>query len=144
MSSISKDLLLAYKNTDYVVYASPNFTLHISEYSVPFLKLANTQDSKQAVFITAHNPYSCVKTPSQNKAAQNQLRAEIIKNGWRYFEGIGQSKDLSWKEESFLVFGIDRLRAQNLCERYDQQAVVWIDEHATPELIFSSLRKNSV
>ena len=143
MLAIPEDLLIAYQNTDYIVHAAPEFTLHISKYSAPFLKLANLQKCKSAVFITAHNPYSNIKSPKQNQAAQDQLRAQAIQNGWKYFEGVGQSKDQSWKEDSLFIFGLNRKRALDLCGQHHQQAVVWVDERAIPELIFSTVSPNS-
>ena len=135
MSTIPQELLLAYQDTNYIVYAAQGFILRVSEYSAAFAELAETQKYRQAVFITAHNPHSNIQTPQQNRDVQDLLRAQVLKNRWNYFEGVGQSRDGSWRENSLLIFGPSRLEAQGLGKKYNQLAVVWVDESAVPEIL---------
>ncbi|MBM75327.1 MAG: hypothetical protein CMK59_07990 [Proteobacteria bacterium] len=135
MSTIPSELLKAYTDTDYVVHASPDFILNISKHSNAFAQLTKTLRCWEAVFITAHNPYSKPQSPLKNKESNDLLEDEIIQNGWTYFKGVGQSKDCTWKEDSFLIFNIDQQSAYNLGKRHRQNAVVWIGSNCTPILL---------
>ena len=135
MATLPQDLLQAYTSTDYIVHSSPTFILNISKHSKAFEQLAEKIKCYNAVFITAQNPYSTLKSPLRNKELSDVLEADIIQNGWTYFKGVGQSKDLTWKEDSFLVFGQNQKSAQELGQKYHQNAVVWIGQNSIPILI---------
>ena len=87
------------------------------------------------VFITAWNPYSQANDDVSNAKAQDLLRSEVGLRGWPAVEGFGKHPSNDWPAEaSLLVFGPGREEARALGRRFGQNAVVWTDYNAVPQL----------
>lgn len=77
------------------------------------------------VYITAENPYSSY-TPQNNAQYNASLRQEIMRFGYRFWEGWGIPHCSFWNPEaSFLVLGVEEERALIWKERYKQSAIVF-------------------
>ncbi|MCG6150295.1 DUF3293 domain-containing protein [Leptospira levettii] len=76
-------------------------------------------------FMTAWNPHSNLLDLATNRKRNEDLLSEI-KTTAKYIvlNGVGESPDVSWSEESFLVLGIDKDTAQYLARKYEQNAIV--------------------
>ena len=62
--------------------------------------------------------------------------ADLVAEGRVCLAGQGRHPDGGWPPEpSLLVLGLDRVAASELGRRWDQNAVVWVGEDATPELV---------
>jgi CRISPR/Cas system CSM-associated protein Csm4 (group 5 of RAMP superfamily) len=90
----------------------------------------------QAAFITAWNPRSERMEKQVNNLAQNQLQNELIEGSLPYLFGYGEDSQGIWKEESFLVLGIEREWACAMGKKYGQNAIVWLEIGQEPQLIF--------
>ena len=89
-----------------------------------------------ATFITAENPTGKTVTAEENAANQVRLQQDLTKLGATVLAGAGEGQDPEWPAEaSFLAIGLSRAQACELGHRYRQNAIVWIDAGAIPELV---------
>ncbi|MEP4891924.1 MAG: DUF3293 domain-containing protein [Aliiglaciecola sp.] len=134
--NISSDLIRAYKNTEYVVFADPQFIILVDKYSHDLQALMYQYECKQAAFITAYNPHSQLVADSQNLKAQTQLINELHNLGYKVLSGQGRDPQGLWPaEDSVLVFNIDKSRAIKFAKKYAQNAIIWIQNDGIPQLL---------
>lgn len=88
-------------------------------------------------FITACNPGGKV-SDSDNQAAMARLHADVQALGLVALPGTGRDGNPAsdWPgEPSLAVFGISHEQAQELGQRYRQDAIVWAGTDAVPGLV---------
>jgi hypothetical protein len=141
-SQLPLALIDAYKGTTYRANAGAEWVeLRIGIRSRDLLNLyerqgQDTNISRSAAFITAWNPFSEERTPSENAAANAALEADLRACGLLYFHGEGQGSDPQWAPEaSFLALGLTKQAAIDLGRRYDQNAIVFAGDDAVPHLM---------
>lgn len=135
-ATISIDLLNAYLETDYQVSSQPGFVLNIDQCSEQLLNAYQRLDVKSAAFITAFNPFSKQLSPLENSDRHTKLVQEIESRKLAFVDGIGQHPSNNWPgEPSILVFGIDRTTAETLGRKFEQNAIVYCNDKAIPELV---------
>ena len=135
-SVIPAETLLAYKETDFIVYSEQVLILHIDEYNAELNKLYKAYSINTCAFIKAYNPYSQVLKESVNIARNRDLVAELNDKALRYLsaEGIHHSGD--WPvEASYLVLGLSLEASCELGKKYEQNAIVWCDSDCLPKLV---------
>jgi uncharacterized protein DUF3293 len=132
---IPEDLIEAYESADYVVFAEPELVLKIGEPSARLDALLETEQSSTAAFVTAANPRSEKKSAAENAAALAVLDQLIAAAGYPWRAGEGREPDGSWREPSRLVIGIYRENAEALGRLFGQNAVVFVEKGAAPELL---------
>ena len=115
----TREQLAAYRASEYRVFAQPELVLRIGEPS--------------AAFLTAANPHSERRPAAENLAALERLAQDA--SAWRILRGEGRSADGRWREPSLLVLGIEREHARALGRRYGQNAIVFVERGAAPELV---------
>lgn len=138
----NKELLEAYKNTTYRVYLECNsfIDLFIDKLNLDIINLLNKYNSNNAIFITAYNPYSKLLNKEENELRQNELIEEIKQLDLKYFYGDGVGLDNSWEpEKSILVLNVDKETMNYLIEKFEQNAIVFVDKSGLPILLFKSL-----
>lgn len=136
-SELSKTMINAYRTAHYrVATATPPFVLLIKKQSLELAALMKLHDVTNAAFLTAYNPFSRLTDRNLNIRAHKALMGELIRMGLVYFEGAGEDPSGKWKSEpSFLVLGIPMEDARKLGDKYKQNAVVWADGDAVPQII---------
>ena len=132
---IPEDLIEAYESADYVVFAEPELVLKIGEPSARLDALLESEQSSTAAFVTAANPRSEKKSAAENAAALAVLDQVIAAAGYPWRAGEGREPDGSWREPSRLVMGIYRENAEALGRLFGQNAVVFVEKGAAPELL---------
>jgi len=133
---ISTDLLNAYLETNYHVSGQPGFVLKIDQSSEQLLNAYQRLDVKSAAFITAYNPFSKQLSPTENWDRHTKLVQEMESRKLAFVDGIGQHPSNNWPgEPSILVFGIDRATAEALGRQFEQNAIVYCNHRAIPELL---------
>jgi hypothetical protein len=134
--SISKELWQAYEETEFKVYSDNSFTLKIGNYSDELNSLINESKCLSAAFITAYNPFSKQLSESENSERQDGLRQELAKRGLKCYDGVGQHPSGQWPgEPSLLILGLSKEAALALARNLEQNAFVWSDSSAVPQLI---------
>lgn len=125
--------LAAYRASEYVVFAKPELVLRIGEPSAALDRLLEAAGARSAAFLTAANPHSQPRSAAENLATLERLERDA--SAWPVHRGEGRSPDRTWREPSLLVAGIAREAARTLGRRYGQNAIVFIDKGAAPELV---------
>lgn len=136
-SSVSAALVEAYHATNYRVFLDGKpFALRVGQHSDALDSLYQATRARSAVFITAENPFSLTLSPAENSASQKRLAQQLSAFTEHIFEGAGQGDDETWPPEaSFLALGINREQAWALGQQFGQNAIIWADADAVPELI---------
>ncbi|WP_342804633.1 DUF3293 domain-containing protein [Alteromonas sp. M12] len=137
---MDNDLLTAYKNAEYVVFADGladnQFVMLVDKYCDALQRLMYQKDCKQAAFITAYNPRSHLLPESQNRNAHTHLKNQIQQLGFKFINGQGQDPKGHWPaEKSLLVLNIDKHQAMNIAKQWGQNALIWIEDDAIPNLL---------
>ena len=128
-------LIAAYENADYVVFADPELVLRIGEPSARLDALLEEEGANTAAFVTAANPRSKPRPSADNAAGLDALDKLIAAAGYPWRAGEGREPDGSWIEPSRLVIGIYRENAEALGRLFGQNAIVFLEKGAAPELL---------
>lgn len=132
---VSPELIAAYQDADYVIFADPEFVLKIGEPSARLDALLDEVGATAAAFVTAANPRSKKKSAAENASALSALDQLIAAAGYPWRAGEGREPDGSWAEPSRLVIGIYRENAEALGRLFGQNAIVFVEKGAAPELV---------
>lgn len=135
-TTIQSDTISAYLETHYYVLGSLPFTLLIGEQNAELASIYKSTNTHCSAFITACNPFSEQLTDAENQERQSQLSKELDKRSLKYIDGKGQHPNGEWPAEvSFLVLGLSLEAAKKLAVQFEQNAIVWCDVDAIPQLI---------
>lgn len=134
-SQLDQSLIKAYETTEYHVRSAKPFILELGKKSEGIVDLARRLRVDCVAFITAYNPYSRVISDTENAKRNRQLKRELDKLDLTIVVGYGQDPTTSWKEDSFVVFGLGLEETKRLGIKYQQNAVVWCGVDAIPELV---------
>lgn len=135
-TTIQNDLILAYKETDFIVDLDPQLILHIAEYNEELLGLYNLHNVNCCAFITAYNPYSEITTDTQNIQKNKVLLNELKSKELFFLKGEGKHPSGNWPgEASYLILDISVDESKELGNKYEQNAIVWCGADAVPQLV---------
>ena len=135
-TNISSENLESYTNADYYVYSDPKFILKIGKKNLNLIDLYQKFNASQASFLTAYNPISQEMTFEQNESMNNKLETLLVKMNYPFILAEGVCPESQFPgEKSFLVFGTELLIAKELGNKFQQNAVLWINKDAIPQLI---------
>ena len=135
-SAISQSSIQAYLETNYHVHDATPLILKVGVANAGLAALHKTHSVESSAYVTACNPCSQALDDSANDARQAVLVRELKQHSLTYIKGIGQHPTNGWPvEQSFLVVGLSREDAKMLGARYEQNAIVWCDHDAKPELV---------
>lgn len=135
-SEIDRDLIQAYLETEYRVFGDRPLTLRAGEHCPALASLHARYGVRCSAFLTACNPYSVALDDAANAARQAELAHELVQHGLAYVDGIGLHSSGQWPgEASYLALGLRLDEARLLGARLEQNAIVWSDADAVPQLI---------
>ena len=135
-STIDPPTVQAYRETDYRVFAEPDFTLRVGQASAELFAIHKLHKTDCSAFLTACNPYSQAFDAASNAQRQVGLAKELKQRSLAFAPGIGQHPGNGWPgEDSFIVYGLTLEAAKALGMRLEQNAVVWCGADAVPQLI---------
>lgn len=136
MTVISQSLLVEYNAAEYHVNAVTPFILKIGIFSPELVRLYRKAGLDCAAFITAYNPGSQAFSDKANQARNKALQAQIETMHYQYLLGAGKcADDEGTGEISLLILGINLATASNIGKQFEQNAIVWCDSNAIPQLI---------
>lgn len=128
---LSPELIAAYEQAEYAVF--DRFVLKIGRRSPALDALLEAHGATSAAFITAANPRGERRSEEDNRAALAELEASLA---YPFYRGEGRDPDGKWPAEpSLLVLGIARGEAEALGRACRQNAIVFIEKGAAPELV---------
>ena len=128
--------VLAYRQTEYRVFGSVPAVLRVGVQCPALAILQQMHQADCSAFITACNPLGELVDAAVNARRQQALAVEITRQGYTAIDASGQHPTGAWPAEpSYLVLGISREAAQRLGQAFQQNAILWADRDAVPELI---------
>jgi Protein of unknown function (DUF3293) len=134
-SGITKEMIQAYLETDYQVGSPLMFTLKIGLANPELFAMQQAYGVDCSAFISACNPFSHLLDAEANAERHIELGDQIKRMGLRSIEGTGQHPSNDWPgEASYLVLGLLFDEAIELGKRFEQNAVVWSNTDACPQL----------
>ena len=139
-TKLPPDLLQAYRETHYKVFTEgisiEPFALQIGAASRPLTGLHKQFGVDCSAFITAWNPWGS-SLPGEDNAKRHKTLIDVLKNrSLRWLEGSGEHPSNQWPaERSVLILGLSLAAAKVLAEDFEQNAFVWSDVDATPQLV---------
>ncbi len=131
---MSPELLAKFRETDYIIDDDPPLILKIDEQNDALRALFASFGVETGAFITAWNPGGKLADIDANYDKQAELLSEIEQLRLNYFVGEGIHPDGSWREDSYLILGIQKDQADRLAEQFAQAAYVWLPVSGVPEL----------
>ena len=135
-SAINPDTLRAYEETHYRVLGNAPATLRIGVPNRELAELHRACGVDCSAFVTAANPFSTLTDADANARRQAALADELLGEGLRFIEGMGEHPSGQWPSEpSFLILGLPLDAAKQLGARHAQNAIVWCGANAVPQLI---------
>ena len=132
---LTPELLAAYRNAEYVVFADPHVVIRVGEKNAQVESLIRAEGATTAAFVTAANPRGEPRSDMENGVANAALQNFVAAAGYPHFWGEGRDPRGSWAEPSFLIIGIYRANAEALGQLFEQNAIVFCELGKSPELI---------
>lgn len=128
---LTPQLIEAYENALYEVQGGP--VLRIGERNAALERLLDVHRVTTAAFVTAANPRGRERSRAENDAAMAALESGLA---WPSLPGEGRDPAGRWgAEPSVLLLGTTRAEALALGRRLEQNAVVFCERGAAPELL---------
>ena len=136
-SKLDPKLIDAYKSTLFQIFLDDTIvTLKIGEKCEPLRNLFQQHSVNSACYITAHNPFGRLLSEKENETRNAELTSELAEQ-YQIYEGVGIDPAEEWEgERSILALGVSFSKATDLAKRYEQNAVVFVDEALLASLIF--------
>ena len=135
-STIDAATIQAYRGTEYRVDGDQPFVLRIGDQSPALAAVHKRHRVNCSAYVTAHNPHSQSLDDAVNAQRHAELGRELRQRSLVAVEGLGQHPSNGWKgEASYLVLGLTLEAAKVLGARHEQNAIVWSDADALPQLI---------
>ncbi len=98
--------------------------------------LLKHNNCESAIYLTAWNPFSQTLNEAQNRLRQIDLEKDISDLRLSYLRGYGKGDIGTWPAEpSILILGLSLESGKLLAQKYEQNAFLWCDKNAVPELI---------
>ena len=133
---IQPDMIAAYRNADYVVFADPELVLRVGERSERLDKLLEVHEAATAAYVSAANPGGKHRPAAENAEAVGALDELLAAAGYPRYPGEGRDPEGRWQAEpSVLAIGIYRTNAEALGRLFGQNAIVFIEKGRAPELV---------
>ena len=134
------DLEKAYLETTYSVFIDHNqYDIQIGK-AVPAIINELLDNKKSAVIITAWNPRSQALSTEENKQRNHKLYSNLKEDQYIIYNAVGRGIENSWTaEESFLILGMSKEKAEQLATEFEQYAYVRCEREKPVSLIFTKL-----
>jgi hypothetical protein len=137
-TDLSRTLVNSYRVALYRVMTGKgkSFILKIKKKSADLETLMKSHNLFTAVYVTAYNSQGKKTEPHINIKSQKNLSGDVRRTGLPFWDGFGEDPTGRWKSEpSFLILGITLADAEELGQRYGQNAIVWMEDDYVPQLI---------
>jgi uncharacterized protein len=130
--TLTPDLVHAYQHAAYAL-VDGGAVLRIGAHDPALDRLLDEHGVASAAFVTAANPRGVPTSHAANRAAMAELEAALA---YPFLASEGRDPGGRWiAEPSVLVLGIPRAEAEALGRRFAQNAIVYVERGAAPELV---------
>lgn len=130
----------AYRAARYIVHATPPLALAIGRPEPRLDALLQRTGAGTAALISAANPGSRRQADAANAQAHGALVQRLAEAGLPWLPATGSDPSGQWPDEpGVLALGIDIATAQRLATAFAQNAFVWCESGAAPQLTWTRL-----
>jgi hypothetical protein len=130
---MENELLIAYRNTDYIVHGFLE-PIRIGEVSAEADEFLVKKGYTDWAFLTAFNPMSFELGDLENELRNHRLAKCLA--GYDVLTGEGKDRAGIWPPEaSFFIAGITFQKAVELAQQFGQRAMVYGKIHQPAELV---------
>ena len=134
--NISDSLLSAYQTTDYRIYAAKPYIMRIGiRFPEAIESLAKCAPDRGGLWITAWKLGSKITTNCENN---RRLEIELKEHGLQVSHSEGLARNSPYMERGFFAMTATRDQARWLCDKWQQDAVVFVGQSGIPELLLNS------
>ncbi len=127
----------SYREAIYRIDIEPVVEMKIGEHNADVASLLSRHHVFSAVFVTAFNPFGHVLEPAHNAKRQCLLIDHVERAGLHALPGAGIDPKGKWiAEASLFVLGTTRQFADALMQKFEQNAVVYVDAAGLPCLLW--------
>lgn len=103
-----------------------------------------SQASVEAIWISASNPNSTLQTEAWNIIQTKRLATSLQQADFAFFPSSAIPDDALWPpERAYLVLGMTLIQGKTLARTFHQEAFLWLDAKACPQLIFTDAAPTS-
>ena len=134
------NLIAAYNDTHYTT--ASGIILLIGKSNAELDTFMRSNGFKEAIYITAWNPFSQVLAVTENASRNQELLKDVAKEALPFHieKGIGKDPSGNWQgEESFLLVGFGKEFGHQLALKYEQNAFVYYPLNGVAELVITSI-----
>ena len=97
--------------------------------------MTRTSSVSCGAFITAYNPLGKIQDQNANDLAHAELGELISSLDCSFIESAGGDMTGNWPAElSYFVLGMNLLIAEEVGRKFNQDAILWAGDDATPQL----------
>jgi hypothetical protein len=135
LNTLPSHLLEPYLSTNYnVFFKNKIITLNVGIVSLAMDALLKELDAISYSFQTAWNPYSELKSIEINTNKNLELEKNLQLENYRYLFGKGESVDGDWFEDSLCILNIQKEKAIELGNKFNQYAILYGEVNKPPQL----------
>lgn len=136
-SQIAAEKIRAYRATDYRLgHTDKDIVIAVGLRSCRLAALFATKGINCGAFLTAFNPQGALQTDLENEQAHHELASKLKALHVEVIEGSGSEEGTDWpSEKSYFALGLNREDSIAIGNHFNQDAIVWVDQNAVPELI---------
>lgn len=135
-TTITADLIEAYRETDYLVFSDPLLKLKVDEHHPGLADLHANHGVDCSAFLTAWNPSGGWASLEENSSRMAALMGSLERRGIELLPALGRHPTSGrGGEGSLLALGLALEEAKNLAIIYQQDAIVWTGKDAIPRLV---------
>lgn len=128
--------MVAYMKTLYKCL-EPRFVLNIGVANAALDRLLEAGNRNNLCILTAYNPVSEIQTRRKNQNLQQNLIADLGKNGFSYVNGVNCDPEAKFPDEpTCWVLGMSESEGKLMAVKYNQNALVYCRKGGEPALIW--------
>ncbi|MDJ0594896.1 MAG: DUF3293 domain-containing protein [Pleurocapsa sp. MO_226.B13] len=129
-------LQTAYQKAIYeVYYGKETIKLEIGKYNPRLGRLLEESNCTSWALITAFNPYSQPRSPTENQQRHQSLIEHLQSLPFILIDALGKDPNGDWTPEtSVLIVGIKLIQAKEIGRKFAQNAIVYGELGKPPEL----------
>jgi len=134
-----KDLERAYASTIYRMYlGSRALDFSVDTRCLKDSRIVLWRRMPRWVFITAYNPKSVMLSNRENLVLDKKLRNFLIGKKFKFVRGDAIPRSSDWTiEKGFFVFNISKAIAKKICQRFNQNAILYSGTRDRPHIIWN-------
>ena len=137
---LSPELKRAYEQAVYAIFASPGIEFRVGEASDTLDAMMAINHVRCAAFVSSATARGEPSSENRRRLEDFLLRAHVgdvaAARKYRVYQGEGRDPGGKWPAEpSVLIMGITRDEAEALGRKLEQNAIVYLEKGAAPELL---------